>query len=165
MTYSTAHFTLYILISLFAIIYGRYVMNVLSKTKRAMLSVWICFIFFVQLGVASHHPMVELNAIRHSTNVGKGIYTHYCAMCHANHPQISLGAPRFRIKKDWKRYDNLPFTDIIQLMLEGVQLMPPRGGCFECTDAELLKALYWMNPDFKKHSNNNILNQSIQKKR
>lgn len=93
----------------------------------------------------SHHPQDVLNAAKLAPK-GQGVYRHFCANCHAKKPLIQLGAPRFRQKNDW--HDRLAQKEetLFKHLLEGINAMPARGGCFECSDKELKEALIYMLP-------------------
>ncbi len=90
---------------------------------------------------ATHHPQDFLNEVRGKPNEGRAIVDHFCANCHASNPLISVGAPRIGHPEDWVvRLKQAP--DIVwQHTSEGWHAMPARGGCFECTDEQLKKAI------------------------
>lgn len=100
---------------------------------------------------ASHHPEVFLKEIQGSPNEGEQIVQHFCSNCHAPNPVIQVGAPRMNKKEDWKPRIKNGVVNIIQHTTEGVGAMPPRGGCFECSDDQLILAIIAMLPqDLKK---------------
>lgn len=109
------------------------------------------FIFFLMLLscsialASSHHPQ-EIIKKAQKNEPGKIIYGHFCANCHNKRPKISLGAPRFRLKEDWQQRLEQPRDDLLVHLYEGRGLMPARGGCFECSDKDLLQALEYMLP-------------------
>jgi len=67
--------------------------------------------------------------------------THFCAICHASHPLIPLGAPRKGHAKDWVVRLKQSRQILFQHVAEGYNAMPARGGCFECSDEQLEKAI------------------------
>lgn len=103
-------------------------------------------IFMMPAYANSHHPQHFLQSIKGSKQEGQDIYQHFCAHCHAIKPMIPLGAPRIEEAQDWhfrlKQSTELLFkhTD------EGLNAMPPRGGCFECTDRQLILAMVALLP-------------------
>lgn len=106
-------------------------------------------IFFLLSAIswaASHHPQDFLKRIAGSKNEGKEIVKHYCAMCHAEKPMIQLGAPRTGQMKDWEPRMKLGTARIWEHTTEGLNAMPARGGCFECTDQQLLLAINALLP-------------------
>lgn len=96
---------------------------------------------------ASHHPQDFLNSITGSKNEGEQIVKHYCAMCHAEKPLIELGAPRIKNRSDWEPRLQQGMDSIIQHTDEGLNAMPARGGCFECTDKQLRLAIEALLPE------------------
>jgi cytochrome c5 len=88
---------------------------------------------------STHKPTEGLAQAAASDNPGESIYQQYCALCHAPEPQIPLGAPRLGVADDWQQRDLSDSAELFKRMDEGMGAMPPRGGCFECSD-ELLQA-------------------------
>ncbi len=93
----------------------------------------------------SHQPQVFLKKISGQPNEGEEIVQHYCANCHAEKPIISVGAPKIRNLSDWKLRTK-DFKLLFSHVEEGMGLMPARGGCFECTDHQLMLAIIAMLP-------------------
>ena len=93
-----------------------------------------------------HHPDKFIQQQKKEKNPGKKIYQAYCENCHAKEPLIQVQAPKFRHLADWqlrlKQTDKLLFKHVD----EGINTMPPRGGCFECSDKALLAAIKYMLP-------------------
>jgi cytochrome c5 len=75
-------------------------------------------------------------------------------MCHASRPQIQVGAPRMRHLGDWTIRLKQGLDNLLIHTQNGVGAMPPRGGCFECSDSQLKKALQAMLPLHKKTTKN-----------
>lgn len=96
---------------------------------------------------ASHHPQEFLKGIVGSENEGEQIVQHYCANCHALKPIIQIGAPRIGISADWAPRIKQGMDALFKNTDEGLNAMPPRGGCFECSDKQLLLAIKAMLPD------------------
>lgn len=101
----------------------------------------------VNAGAASHHPQEFLKSIAGADNEGEQIVQHYCANCHAVKPIIKLGAPRIGVSPDWAPRIKQGMDTLFQHTDEGFNAMPPRGGCFECTDDQLMLALKAMLPN------------------
>jgi cytochrome c5 len=95
---------------------------------------------------ASHHPEDFLHSIQGSKTQGQKIYQHFCSNCHALKPLIPLGAPRLRQKNDWVKRLKHGMPSLIKNTQEGLNAMPARGGCFECTDEQLLAAIEYLLP-------------------
>lgn len=94
----------------------------------------------------SHHPQEFLKSISGTKDEGEQIYNHYCVNCHAQKPLISLGAPRIGEQNDWKLRLKQGFDVLFLHTDEGFNAMPPRGGCFECSDRQLALAIVNMVP-------------------
>lgn len=72
--------------------------------------------------------------------------THFCANCHALKPLIELGAPKIQQVKDWESRIKKGLDKLFINTSEGLNAMPPRGGCFECTDEQLKLAILVLLP-------------------
>lgn len=103
-------------------------------------------LFFQPSWSASHHPQDLLNSIVGSKTEGQQIVQEYCATCHAVKPLIQLGAPRIGDVSDWKPRLKQDLQQLFKHTDEGVNAMPARGGCFECTDQQLMLAILAMLP-------------------
>ena len=95
---------------------------------------------------ASHHPQEFLKQISGSKDEGMQIVQHYCANCHALKPIIQVGAPRMGVNSDWDLRVKQGIDTLFKHTDEGLNTMPARGGCFECTDHQLLLAISAMLP-------------------
>lgn len=100
----------------------------------------------------SHKPQKFLQSISGAKNEGELVYNHFCVNCHAQKPLIPMGAPRVGELKDWSMRLKQGMNTIFKHTDEGLNAMPARGGCFECTDKQLLLAIEFMLPaDSKKN--------------
>lgn len=116
----------------------------------------ILFVFSAPAYSESHHPQEFLKSISGTKDEGEQIYNHYCVNCHAQKPLISLGAPRIGEQKDWKLRLKQGFDVLFSHTDEGLNAMPPRGGCFECTDRQIALAIVNMVP---KEAQKGLLNE------
>jgi cytochrome c5 len=118
-----------------------------AKEKMKNLFIINAILLLVQLPTYSetHHPQQFLQSISGAKNEGEQIYQHFCSNCHAIKPLISLGAPRIG-KADWSIRLKQGMKVLFKHTDEGLNAMPARGGCFECTDEQLLKAIQYMIP-------------------
>ena len=106
------------------------------------------FIFNASLAWSStHHPQEFLKKISGSKNEGEQIVQHYCATCHAAKPIIPLGAPRIGVSTDWDPRIKQGMDVLFKHTNEGINAMPSRGGCFECTDHQLMLAILAILPE------------------
>ncbi|MCH9763559.1 MAG: c-type cytochrome [Gammaproteobacteria bacterium] len=111
---------------------------------------YIVFLIFFGLSSAwgaSHHPTAFLERIKNTPDEGDQIIQHFCGTCHASKPLIPLGAPKPKVSQDWlPRLEQGPDV-LFKHTNEGLRAMPPRGGCFECTDAQLWLAIKALLPE------------------
>ncbi|WP_058534599.1 c-type cytochrome [Legionella saoudiensis] len=107
------------------------------------------FFAYPQVHADSHRPQDFLQSVSGSKNEGEQIYNHFCVNCHATKPIIPVGAPRAGEEEDWKLRLKQGMKILFQHTDEGLNAMPPRGGCFECTDKQLELAIQFMLPQQK----------------
>ena len=93
--------------------------------------------------VYAHQPLKFLAELEGKTDAAEKIYHAYCQTCHDAHPQIPVGAPRADDVKEWSERLKDP-KKLLKHTFEGYQLMPARGGCFECTDDLLVQVIEYM---------------------
>lgn len=112
-------------------------------------SLYVLFLTIVTpvMFAASHHPQDFLKQIAGSKHEGKQIVQHYCANCHAEKPLIPLGAPRIGSTTDWAPRLKQNMALLFEHTSEGIRAMPARGGCFECSDAQLVLSILAMLPE------------------
>ncbi len=105
---------------------------------------------FVSTGwSASHHPQDFLKKIAGSKTEGMQIVQHYCAMCHSEKPMIQVGAPTIGDATAWSLRMKQGLNTLFKHTNEGLNAMPARGGCFECTDQQLMMAIHALLPKNK----------------
>lgn len=90
-------------------------------------------------------PVPQISAtVVAKKNPGQAIYEQYCVICHRDGV---AGAPRFHENVDWsprlakKNIDFLTATAI-----KGLNAMPAKGTCQECSDADIKAAIEYMVP-------------------
>lgn len=93
-----------------------------------------------------HHPEAFMQSIQHDPAAGKKIYQQVCSTCHAKNPSVDVGAPQFRVERDWRGRMKKGLEGMLTVTTAGLNQMPPRGGCFECSDAQLKAAIAYMLP-------------------
>jgi cytochrome c5 len=75
---------------------------------------------------------------------GQHIYEQYCGVCHRDGV---AGAPKFHEVNDWKpRMDGKTIDELVAIAIKGLNAMPPKGTCGECSDADLKAAIQFMLP-------------------
>ncbi len=113
--------------------------------------------FFSAIWADSHHPQQFLKSIKGRPDEGKQIYRHFCGTCHAPKPIINLGAPKKGDPQQWQSRLQQGMAVLFQHTNEGFNAMPARGGCFECTDEQLILALTELLPKAQKKTGVNFL--------
>lgn len=91
-----------------------------------------------------HYPMTFVKHLEGKPHQGKLIYQAYCASCHAPHPSIPLSAPLLGDKAAWAPYQKIGLENLLKMAAHGNGGMPARGGCFECSDEYLKKAIQYI---------------------
>lgn len=94
----------------------------------------------------SHHPEAFLEKIKNSKDPGQQIVAQFCVSCHSEHPAIPVGAPSSQSLLDWRPRVLKGRGTLFKNTDEGLGAMPPRGGCFECSDEQLWAAILAMLP-------------------
>ena len=107
-----------------------------------LLSLWILPGF-----AETHHPQEFLKHIAGAKNEGEQIVQHFCMNCHAMKPLIPLGAPRIGNTSDWESRIKQNIDTLFKHTDEGFNAMPARGGCFECSDEQLILSILAMLPE------------------
>lgn len=73
---------------------------------------------------------------------GEDVYNSACVACHGSGV---LGAPRLHNGADWQpRLDEKGLDGVWQNALSGINAMPPRGTCSNCSDDEIKAAIEYM---------------------
>ena len=71
---------------------------------------------------------------------GKTVYTAHCSTCHA----IGVAnAPKTHDEEAWKA-KNKTIDQFLETAISGINAMPPKGACGDCTDEELKAAIEFM---------------------
>lgn len=87
-------------------------------------------------------PAVQQTAVK--KNVGQAIYDQYCIVCHRDG---LAGAPKFRDTVDWKlRLAKQNIDSLLSSVLKGLNAMPAKGTCQECSETDLKAAIKYMVP-------------------
>jgi cytochrome c5 len=95
--------------------------------------------------LARIQPFAQLAALDASVpkveKSGKDVYDATCVACHGSG---ALGAPRFENKADWGARISQGYDLLVKHAIEGIRLMPPRGGAAALTDTEVARAVAYM---------------------
>ncbi|MDF2182520.1 c-type cytochrome [Neptuniibacter sp. CAU 1671] len=74
------------------------------------------------------------------TRTGEEIYNGKCAGCHATG---AAGAPKYGTS-DWAERGSKGLGALLESAINGLNAMPPRGLCADCSDKELRNAIKYM---------------------
>jgi len=75
---------------------------------------------------------------------GQEIYETHCITCHQNG---LAGAPKHRNIDDWKpRLTEKSVDELVKSAISGLNAMPPKGTCSECSAEEIKQAILFMLP-------------------
>ena len=73
---------------------------------------------------------------------GEQVYNTACMACHA---VGVLGAPKLGDKAAWNDKLAKGLDASLQIAIKGINAMPPKGNCLNCSDDELLAAIKFMS--------------------
>lgn len=75
---------------------------------------------------------------------GQNIYDKYCFVCHRDG---LAGSPKFRNADDWKPRLATQNIDVLTATaIKGLNAMPPKGTCQDCTEEDIKQAIQYMLP-------------------
>jgi cytochrome c5 len=72
---------------------------------------------------------------------GKEVYDRVCSICHNNG---LLGAPILGNKVQWDSLLKLNLDVLVERSIDGYKNHPPRGACYNCSDADIIAAVKYM---------------------
>ena len=90
-------------------------------------------------------PLKSEKKTSEATNTpGQEIYEKHCIVCHRDG---LAGAPKFRDDAAWApRMAKSDINALISTALKGMNAMPPKGTCQECSDSDIKAAINYMVP-------------------
>lgn len=91
-----------------------------------------------------HHPATFVKQLKDDPDAGRKIFNEFCAVCHGREPVINIKAPRIGDKTVWDGMRSLGIPTLLKLTVDGKGAMPARGGCFECSDEQLVEVIQYM---------------------
>ena len=97
------------------------------------------------LGSSTNNPEQSQTQTMSSKEApGQATYEQYCSTCHRDG---LAGAPKFRVAADWRpRLDKKTLEELVTSAAKGINAMPMKGTCMNCTDEELKNAIQYMLP-------------------
>ncbi len=72
---------------------------------------------------------------------GDAVYNQYCTACHTGGV---LGAPKLNNAEDWKPRLAQGMETVLKHAMEGLNAMPPKGTCGDCSEEEIQAAIDYM---------------------
>jgi cytochrome c5 len=75
--------------------------------------------------------------------MGQDTYEQFCSVCHRDG---LAGAPKFRSDEWDARAKQKTVDELVESVINGLNAMPPKGTCSECSDEDLKDALLYMLP-------------------
>lgn len=73
---------------------------------------------------------------------GEEVYNTACTACHG---AGILGAPKLGDTAAWDERLNKGMDEVLAVAISGINAMPPKGNCANCSDDELLAAIKYMS--------------------
>jgi cytochrome c5 len=97
------------------------------------------YLFSVKSGVP-HKPKFNLNA----NDAGEKIYDQYCRQCHQTGKGPIPNAPALDDTAEWKMLKKFGVEQLYQYAWHGLDGMPIRGTCMDCTYDEIKETVQYM---------------------
>lgn len=88
--------------------------------------------------------LLAVLALAAGSSVARDIEETYgksCAVCHA---AGAAGAPKTGVAKDWQPRMDKGMKTLVQSVRNGLNAMPPKGMCFDCSDADYKALIEFM---------------------
>ena len=82
-----------------------------------------------------------LSPVAMAKRTGEEIYNAKCSVCHA---AGIAGAPKFGDAAAWAPRAEKGIDALLATALTGINAMPPKGTCMDCSDAELKASIQYM---------------------
>lgn len=82
-----------------------------------------------------------LSPVAMAERTGEEIYNTKCSVCHA---AGIAGAPKFGDAAAWAPRAEKGIDALLATALTGINAMPPKGTCMDCSDAELKASIQYM---------------------
>ncbi len=94
-----------------------------------------------QVRIAGEEQMAGTQAQAEGGRSGEAVYNQACVACHTTGV---LGAPRKGNAEDWAPRLAQGMDIVLEHSINGLNAMPPRGTCMNCSDEEILAAIEYM---------------------
>ncbi|CEK11764.1 c-type cytochrome [Legionella hackeliae] len=94
--------------------------------------------------VTANPEETKADAAKKEEPPGQAIYEKFCSVCHRDGV---AGAPKIHDAAAWKpRLDAKKLDGLTASAIKGLNAMPPKGTCMECSDADIKNAIQFMLP-------------------
>lgn len=74
---------------------------------------------------------------------GQATYEQYCVTCHRSG---LAGAPKFRTAEWQAKISGKTVDDLVAIAIKGINAMPAKGTCTECSNNDIKQAIQYMLP-------------------
>jgi cytochrome c5 len=119
----------------------------LKSSFTIVLSIVLSIGSTIAIATTTHNAEAIVKDALQDTS-GREVVNHFCVACHAEKPFVSVGAPRMHHEEEWVERKKQGMETLERHVADGFNAMPPRGGCFECSDIQLRQAItYMMNKE------------------
>jgi cytochrome c5 len=86
----------------------------------------------------------QVTPILETSATGQVIYEKYCIVCHQDG---LVGAPKFQKTTDWTpKLANKTIDELVKSAVSGLNAMPAKGSCSECSTDDIKEAINYMLP-------------------
>ena len=97
-------------------------------------------------GKSTAAPVPEVSANKPAVKKlpGQEVYENHCKVCHENG---IAGAPKFGDATDWNaRLAKKNLDELVATAIKGLNAMPAKGTCTECSEEDIKNAIQYMLP-------------------
>jgi len=93
-----------------------------------------------------HYVAGESSAAEESSGPrsGQQVYDKYCTACHTGGV---MGAPKINNASDWQPRLDQGMETVLKHAVEGLNAMPPKGTCSDCSEEEIQAAINYMTEE------------------
>ncbi len=110
-----------------------------QSVKRHTVFSQIAMLFIIMTGMTV--SSAALSASGSTARSGGKLFNTFCVACHM---QGVAGAPKLGNSADWLPRREKGMPTLLKHAIEGLNAMPPRGMCSNCSDDEIQAAIQFM---------------------
>ena len=114
----------------------------ISNSSFAKLIAVFGAVFFISVGIADQKPSIDLAQLSDGFNAEQK----YMASCFACHSTGAAGAPKVGegMAEEWEPRLEKGLDAVVANAINGINTMPAKGLCFDCTDDDLRALVEYM---------------------